>query len=136
MDVIELFKQAAVAMQSDMRYLALDAARKAVDVNKELQDLIGQFNLARMDLNNEMVKDERDDARISELNEKVSSLYQQVMNHQMMNDYNEAKAEAEKLVSHIDAIINTAMNGGDPMLVQEPTEGCSGSCASCGGGCH
>ena len=29
MDVIELFKQAAVAMQSDMRYLALDAARRA-----------------------------------------------------------------------------------------------------------
>ena len=57
MDVIELFKQAAVAMQSDMRYLALDAARRAMDSDQELQDLIGQFNLARMDLNNEMVKD-------------------------------------------------------------------------------
>ena len=108
MDVIELFKQAAVAMQSDMRYLALD---------------------------NEMVKDERDEAHINELNNRVSQLYQQVMNHEKMKDFNEAKAEAEKMVAHIDAIINTAMNGGDPMLVQEPQGGCSGSCSS-GAGCH
>ena len=135
MDVIELFKQAAVAMQSDMRYLALDAARRAMDSDQELQDLIGQFNLARMDLNNEMVKDERDEAHINELNNRVSQLYQQVMNHEKMKDFNEAKAEAEKMVAHIDAIINTAMNGGDPMLVQEPPGGCSGSCSSCAG-CH
>ena len=135
MDVIELFKQAAVAMQSDMRYLALDAARRAMDSDQELQDLIGQFNLARMDLNNEMVKDERDEVHINELNNRVSQLYQQVMNHEKMKDFNEAKAEAEKMVAHIDAIINTAMNGGDPMLVQEPQGGCSGSCSSCAG-CH
>ena len=135
MDVIELFKQAAVAMQSDMRYLALDAARRAMDSDQELQDLIGQFNLARMDLNNEMVKDERDEAHINELNNRVSQLYQQVMNHEKMKDFNEAKAEAEKMVAHIDAIINTAMNGGDPMLVQEPQGGCSGRCSSCAG-CH
>ncbi len=35
--------------------------------------------------------------------------------------YNEAKARVRNLVSYIDAIINTAMNGGDPMTVQEPT---------------
>ena len=39
------------------------------------------------------------------------------------------------MVSYIDAIINTAMNGGDPMTVQQPQGSCSGSCATCGG-CH
>ena len=67
MDAIELFKKAAAAMQTDERYLALDAARRANDENKELQDMIGEFNLARMDLNNEITKDERDDERIAEL---------------------------------------------------------------------
>ena len=57
MDAIELFKKAAAAMQTDERYLALDAARRANDENKELQDMIGEFNLARMDLNNEITKD-------------------------------------------------------------------------------
>ena len=40
MDAIELFKKAAAAMQTDERYLALDAARRANDENKELQDMI------------------------------------------------------------------------------------------------
>ena len=59
MDCIDLFKRAAVALQTDNRYLVLDQAR----------------------------------------------------------------------------IINTAMNGGDPMTVQEPSASCTGSCSTCGG-CH
>lgn len=134
MDAIELFKKAAMAMQTDPRYLAMDEARRAADENKELQDLIGEFNLARMDLNNEMSKEERDEERMNELNQKVSGLYTQAMGHPAMIAFNEAKAKAEAMIAHIDAIINTAMNGGDPMSVEEPSS-CTGSCSSCGG-CH
>ena len=108
MDCIDLFKRAAMALQTDPRYLALDQARKLNDRDEELQNMIGEFNLARMDLNNEIGKTERSDARIAELNEKVNDLY---------------------------GIINTAMNGGDPMTVQEPSASCTGSCSTCGG-CH
>ena len=51
MDCIDLFKRAAVALQTDSRYLVLDQTRKANDKDEELQNLIGEFNLARMDLN-------------------------------------------------------------------------------------
>ena len=127
MDCIDLFKRAAMALQTDPRYLALDQARKLNDNDEELQNMIGEFNLARMDLNNEIGKSERSDARISELNEKVNDLY--------MVAYNEAKKDCENLVNYTDAIINTAMNGGDPMTVQEPSASCTGSCSTCGG-CH
>lgn len=133
MDSIELFKKAAVALQTDERYLALDAARKANDADEALQDMIGEFNLTRLELNNEIGKDERDDAKIAELNAKVNQLYSDIMATEGMAAYNAAKAEAEALVSHIDAIINTAMNGGDPMSVQAPEAGCTGSCSSCSG---
>mgnify|MGYP004639752771 FL=1 len=136
MTCIEMFKKAAVAMQTDERYIELDAARRANDADEELQNLIGDFNLARMDLNNELSMDERNDERISELNEKINQTYTQVMNHPGMKRYNEAKAAAEQLVNHSDAIINTALNGGDPMPVEAPAAGgCSGSCSSCSG-CH
>ena len=129
MDCIDLFKRAAMALQTDPRYVILDQARKANDKDEELQNLIGEFNLARMDLNNEIGKNERDDARIAELNEKVNSLYGQIMGNEGMVAYNEAKRECENLVNYIDAIINTAMNGGDPMTVQEPSASCTGSCS-------
>ncbi|MDD4850264.1 MAG: YlbF family regulator [Gemmiger sp.] len=135
MDCIELFKKAAAVMQTDIRYLELDAARKENDEDEELQNLIGEFNLARLDMNNEVAKDEHDDMQINRLNQRVNDLYSQIMASEGMVRYNAAKAECEALVSHIDAIINTAMNGGDPMTVKQPEGGCTGSCSSCGG-CH
>jgi len=53
MDCIDLFKRAAVALQTDSRYLVLDQTRKANDKDEELQNLIGEFNLARMDAEDE-----------------------------------------------------------------------------------
>ena len=70
---------------------------------------------------------------MAELNEKVNTLYGQIMNDEGMVAYNEAKRECEALVNYIDAIINAAMNGGDPMTVQEPAASCTGSCSTCGG---
>ncbi len=135
MDSIELFKKAAVALQTDERYLALDAARKASDQDEELQKMIGEFNLARLDLNNEIGKDDRDEEKLASLNDKINKLYADIMANDKMVAYNEAKAGVEALIGHIDAIINTAMNGGDPMTVEAPQQGCTGSCSSCGG-CH
>ncbi len=136
MDCIELFKKAAAAMQTDPRYLELDAARRENDADEALQSLIGEFNLARLDLNHEAGKAGTDAARVAELNTRVGALYDQIMASEGMVRYNAAKAEAQAMVSHIDAIINTAMNGGDPMTVQAPPEeGCTGSCSTCAG-CH
>jgi len=135
MDCIELFKKAAAAMQTDPRYLALDAARRDNDADEELQNLIGEFNLARLDLNNETVKAEADTTRVAALNERINALYSQIMASEGMVRYNAAKADCEAMVSHIDAIINTAMNGGDPMTVEMPEDGCTGSCSTCSG-CH
>ena len=124
MDCIDLFKKAAAAMQTDPRYLELDAARRENDNDQELQDL-----------NNESAKPEPDTAHVADLNQQVDDLYTQIMSSEGMVRYNTAKKECEAMVSHIDAIINTAMNGGDPMTVQAPTGGCTGSCSTCGG-CH
>jgi len=134
MDCIELFKRAAVALQTDPRYLALDHTRRMNDSDEKLQNMIGEFNLARMDLNNEITKSERDDRRIAELNEKVNNLYAQIMSDEGMVAYSEAKQECEAMIRHIDEIINVAMNGGDPMAVEAP-DNCTHDCSTCGG-CH
>ena len=75
MDCIDLFKKAAAALQTDPRYLELDAARRENDSDEELQNLIGEFNLARLDLNNESAKAETNAARVAELNQRVNDLY-------------------------------------------------------------
>ena len=45
MDCIDLFKKAAAALQTDPRYLELDAARRENDMDEELQNMIGELDV-------------------------------------------------------------------------------------------
>lgn len=136
-DAITMFKEAAVQLQKEEIYLALDHTRKTNDEDEALQEIIGEFNLSRIDLNSELSKgDEKDTEKVAALNKKVNELYSQIMENENMKAYNEAKQELEVAAGYINAILSAAVNGEDPMLVQEPQEGgCSGSCSSCSG-CH
>lgn len=136
MDTITMFKEAAKQLQKEACYLALDHARKCNDEDENLQKLIGDFNLARMDLNTELAKgDEKDSEKVTAINVKVNNLYTEIMANESMVAYNESKEELEAIVSHVNAILSTAVNGGDPDSVEQPQSGCSGSCSSCSG-CH
>ena len=135
-DAIMMFKEAAAQLQKEMEYVALMETQKRNDEDEALQDLIGDFNLARIDLNSELSKTEgKDQEKINALNEKVTKLYGDIMQNESMQAYNEAKTDFEAVIEYINAIIGTAVNGGDPMTVEKPVGGCTGSCASCGG-CH
>lgn len=136
MDVITLAKELALAIQKDDRYIYLDTARKTNDMDEELQKQIGDFNLARIDLNAETNKSSKDMHRIDELNDNINHLYNAIMSNESMVAYNNAKNEIEALMKHINSILTTAINGGDPTTVEAPPSGCStgdcGSCTACG----
>lgn len=132
-DIIQEFKILASKLKNDDRLIYLDQARKMNDMDQELQELVGQFNLIRFNLNTELVKEEKDNEKIKELNEELNDVYTKVMANDSMISYNECKEEADKLSQYIQAIITTAFNGGDPMIVEMPQGGCSGSCGSCSG---
>ena len=134
MDIIEQVRNLALELQKDQRYLILENARRLNDADEELQQQIGEFNLARIDLNNEVSKQEKDANRITELNEKIQKIYGDIMNNESMPAYNEAKTEMDHLMQYINAILLTAVNGGDPMTVEEPSS-CAGDCSGCSG-CH
>ena len=134
MDIIEMTRNLGMEIQKDKRYQILENARRLNDADEELQKQIGDFNLARIDLNNEVSKSDKDAGRIAQLNEKVQSIYTDIMNNESMQAYNEAKSDVDQMMQYINAILTTAVNGGDPMTVQEPSS-CSGSCSSCSG-CH
>ena len=134
MDIIEMTRNLGMEIQKDQRYQILENARRLNDADEELQKQIGDFNLARIDLNNEVSKSDKDADRVAQLNEKVQSIYTDIMNNESMQAYNEAKSDVDQMMQYINAILTTAVNGGDPMTVQEPSS-CSGSCSSCSG-CH
>ena len=67
-DAITMFKEAAAQLQREEAYLALEGTRKKNDEDEALQQLIGDFNLARIDLNTASFPKARTRTRIRSTN--------------------------------------------------------------------
>ena len=57
MDIIEQARELGRQIQKDDRYLKVQIAQQNSDNDKELQALIGEFNLKRMNINTEAQKE-------------------------------------------------------------------------------
>ena len=132
MDVIAMARQLGKALQQNEGYLRLMVAQQQNDADETLQALIGKFNLARINLNTELNKTDKDQARVTALNEDVRAVYGQIMDNENMAAYNKAKTEFDDTVDFVMQILRGSINGEDPDLIEKQS-GCSGSCSSCSG---
>ncbi|MBO4877356.1 MAG: YlbF family regulator [Ruminococcus sp.] len=132
MDIIELTRELGKALQNDDRYIAYTLAKQVNDNDEELQALITKFDNMRQDLSVEMCKDDKDTDRIKELDQGIKSCYNQIMTNKNMIVFSAAQKSMEALVGNIQQIITMCANGEDPDTC-EPSTGCTGSCATCGG---
>ena len=133
MDVIELTRKLGAAIQDTDEYKRFMAAKEANDNDKALQQQIGDFNLLKMQLDAEYEKEEKDEAKLLEINEKIVSLYNTIIEGKAMSEYNAAYEAYRALTDKISNILLMCENGEDPATC-EPSS-CSGNCSSCGG-CH
>ncbi len=134
MGTIEMARELGKAIQQDERYKAYHNAKKANDSDEALQELIGEFNLKRLELNQEMSKAEKDNEKLSRLDNEIKSLYGNIMANESMAAFTKAKNDMDDLLSQINMVITMSANGEDPATC--PTEmphSCSGSCSSCSG---
>ncbi|HCC35344.1 MAG TPA: YlbF family regulator [Ruminococcaceae bacterium] len=132
MDVIEAVRDLGMAIQQDERYVAYQIAKQANDEDEELQNAIGEFNLLRMSLNNELQKEAKDDDKLQSLNAQAQAAYGKIMANEHMRVYNAVKNNLDALMNRVNSIISLSLDGEDPETCQ-PAEGCSGGCSSCAG---
>ena len=139
MTVIEGARQLGKALQADERYVEYVNAKNINDADEALQDLIGEFNLARQNVAMEQGKPEgeQNEEKLKELTAKMHTAYNAVMTNENMANFTMAKAGMDKLMSEINTILTYCVEGMDPETCpsEVPTGTCTGSCASCGG-CH
>jgi cell fate (sporulation/competence/biofilm development) regulator YlbF (YheA/YmcA/DUF963 family) len=134
-DTITAARELGKALQNSPEYTAMKAAEKACDADASLQELIGDFNLVRMNLTQETAKSEKDDAKIAELNASLQKVYTDVMGNEHMMNYNIAKQDVEAIMQKVNTVLQAAINGDDVDAVDVEAAGCTGSCSSCAG-CH
>ena len=134
MDIIEMTRKLGVAIQQEEIFKNYIKAKAANDNDVELQDMIGQFNVIRMQLDQALSADEKDGDKVKELNGQLKDTYTAIMGRESMMNYNIAKGDLDVLVTQINAVIEHTLDGDDPMTC-DIASNCTGSCSTCAG-CH
>ena len=134
MNVIEMARELGKALQEDERYKKYQETKVKNDNDVDLQNLIGDFNIKRMQLNQEMQKKEKDAEVMKKLDSELKDIYAKIMGNSNMAEFTAAQEKLEKLISSVNYIISMAASGEDPMTCpEEQPAGCGGSCSTCGG---
>ena len=131
MDIIEKARELGKLIQQEESYIALQKAQADADADMELQNLIGDFNMKRMSINNEASKKDKDSDKLALLNSQMREDYSKIMSN--MIAYNEAKDAFDMVANRVLAIVQQSAEGADPETADYSTSSCSGSCSTCGG---
>lgn len=135
MDIIDLTRELGRQLQAEESYIAMRSTQQLCDEDEALQELIGEFNLKRMAINNEAQKDDRNEETLKRLNEEFRGVYAQIMENENMTRYNAAKNEFDALLQRVTAIIGLCADGENPDTCDYDAASCGGDCSSCAG-CH
>ena len=133
MDIIEKARELGKLIQQEESYIALQKAQADADADMELQNLIGDFNMKRMSINNEASKKDKDSDKLALLNSQMREDYSKIMSNKNMIAYNEAKDAFDMIANRVLAIVQQSAEGADPETAGYSTSSCSGSCSTCGG---
>lgn len=132
--IIEMARSIGRELQNDERFVRTQLAQAAADEDAELQELIGEFNLKRIALNQEMSKEEKDNEKLQTLDGEIRDVYARLMANEHMQAYQAAKQELDAVVSGVATIVTLSAQGQDPDSIDE-TPSCGGNCSGCAG-CH
>ena len=133
MDIIEKARELGKLIQQEESYIALQKAQADADADMDLQNLIGDFNMKRMSINNEASKKDKDSDKLALLNSQMREDYSKSMSNKNMIAYNEAKDAFDMVANRVLAIVQQSAEGADPETADYSTSSCSGSCSTCGG---
>lgn len=138
MDLIAKVRELGAAIQEDERYLNFRKAQQASEADTALNELIAKFQLAQASFQYEAGKEDKDDAKLQQLDTELGQLYGQIMASPTMGEYEAAANEIDAMMKYINGILTLCIQGEDPATCEPPKEEehhCGGECSSCGG-CH
>ncbi len=133
MDIIEKARELGKLIQQEESYITLQKAQADADADMDLQNLIGDFNIKRMSINNEASKKDKDSEKLALLNSQMREDYSKIMSNKNMIAYNQAKDAFDVVANRVLAIVQQSAEGADPETADYSTSSCSGSCSTCGG---
>ncbi len=131
--VIKAARELGKLIQNENAYKSMMLAHANNDDDNELQELIGKFNLIKVELNQAMTEEAPEQDKLTRLDRELKETYAKIMDNENMKAFSVAKEEMDLLMRKVNTIISAAINGENPDEVN--VDACTGSCSTCGG-CH
>ncbi|MCL2195929.1 MAG: YlbF family regulator [Oscillospiraceae bacterium] len=139
----QLTRELGAALQLAPQYVRFVAADDARAADDSLTEQTQQFELVRMQYQNEAQKGaDADDAQLEAYAAQFQQLHTTLMSNPIMAEYQHAAGELDDMVHRTIAIIGGCANGEDPATYEpRPKGGGCGGGGGCGsgggcGGCH
>ncbi len=129
-DLNKLAHELGEAIEASEEFKKYNEAKALQETDSELQMYIGEYNLRRMQLMNELQKEAEDqeEEMLNSMRDTMNSAYDKVMSHPVMKQFSDASEALQELVNSVYQIINFHVTGEQP-------NSCSGNCSGCSG-CH
>ena len=128
MEIFELAAELGKKLKEDARIKRLDAAREAYEADEKIVNLSMEYAVQQQALQQEAVKEDKDESLIESLNARVEEIYNEIVSLPAYVELEAAQNEVNDLMSSVNNTINAQMMG-------EEQSGCTHNCATCGG-CH
>ena len=127
MDIFEMATALGDALKQDEKLVALEAARKNYESDRQLQTLVIEYEVQQRAMQKEAVDPNCDTHMIDMIQNRINELYEAITQNETYLALEKAQEEVNALMNKINGIITARITG------QEA--GCTHNCATCGG-CH
>ena len=138
MDLITMARNLGKQIQLEQEYKNFVATKEITENDAELQNMIGEFNLLRAQMSEEMSNAVKNEKKTEELNTKLVKIHGEIVKNPLMADYNKAREEADGMMEKVNLILSASVSGENPETVDvnPPKGGCSAGCSGCSSDCH
>ena len=130
MEIFELAKLLGEAIKKDVRLVEFEEAKKAYENDVELQNALKEYDVQQQALQSEMIKEDKDGFTIDAINERINSLYDEIVSNASFLRLNQLQVEINELMNEVNNTITCAITG------EDPKSACTHNCATCHSQCH
>ena len=128
-EIFDKARELGEAIIESSEYKELKAAELAQEQSEEALRLIQEYNEVRTRLGQEIQKGDVSEERITQIREELEEAYSKMTTCDEITAYINAQRTFQAVIEQMNNILAFHITGKMP-------GGCSGSCSSCGGGCH
>lgn len=127
-ELVELITKVGEMVRADDRYVAFEKAADDYAKDPEIATALTEYNVQQAALAEAFGAEERDEALVSSIQQRINALYKQITESPVYVAYREAGEEYETFTKAFYGEIEYAITG------RRPSD-CTHDCSTCGG-CH